>query len=32
LGDVIYLKSYLPEENKGLIPGEGFGTNKLECL
>ncbi|CAD8067431.1 unnamed protein product [Paramecium sonneborni] len=31
-GDIIYLKSYLPDDNKGLICGEGFGTNKLECL
>ncbi|CAD8102848.1 unnamed protein product [Paramecium sonneborni] len=31
-GDIIYLKSYLPEDNKGLISGEGFATNKVECL
>ncbi|CAD8058778.1 unnamed protein product [Paramecium primaurelia] len=31
-GDIIYLKSYLPDDNKGLISGEGFATNKLECL
>ncbi|CAK93344.1 unnamed protein product (macronuclear) [Paramecium tetraurelia] len=31
-GDIIYLKSYLPDDNKGLISGEGFAANKLECL
>ncbi|CAD8068192.1 unnamed protein product [Paramecium sonneborni] len=30
--DIIYLKSYLPEDNKGLISGDGFATNKVECL
>lgn len=32
LGDIIYLKTYLKDGCKGIISGEGLGTNKLECL
>ena len=31
-GDVVYFKSYLSDEHKGIIAGDGIASNKLECV
>ncbi|CAD8067155.1 unnamed protein product [Paramecium primaurelia] len=32
VGDIIYFKSYLSDDFKGVISGDGIASNKLECV
>lgn len=32
LGDIIYFKSYLSDDFKGVVSGDGIASNKLECV
>ncbi|CAD8151578.1 unnamed protein product [Paramecium octaurelia] len=32
VGDIIYFKSYLSDDFKGVISGDGIASNKLECI
>lgn len=32
MGDIVYFKSYLNDEYKGVISGDGIASNKLECI
>ncbi|CAD8052984.1 unnamed protein product [Paramecium sonneborni] len=32
VGDIVYFKSYLTDEFKGVISGDGIASNKLECI
>lgn len=32
MGDTIYFKSYLSENFKGVVSGDGIASNKLECV
>ncbi|CAD8087418.1 unnamed protein product [Paramecium sonneborni] len=32
IGDIIYFKSYLSDDFKGVISGDGIASNKLECI
>lgn len=32
MGDTIYFKSYLSDDFKGVVSGDGIASNKLECV
>ena len=32
VGDIVYFKSYLTNEFKGVVSGDGIASNKLECV
>ncbi|CAD8135704.1 unnamed protein product [Paramecium pentaurelia] len=32
VGDIVYFKSYLTDDFKGVISGDGIASNKLECI
>ncbi|CAD8139457.1 unnamed protein product [Paramecium pentaurelia] len=32
VGDIVYFKSYLTDDYKGVISGDGIASNKLECI
>ncbi|CAD8133367.1 unnamed protein product [Paramecium octaurelia] len=32
VGDIVYFKSYLIDDYKGVISGDGIASNKLECI
>ena len=32
IGDILYFKSYIDNEQKGIVMGDGVASNRLECL